>query len=182
MGCHSLLQEIFPTQGSNPSLLQADSLLSEPPGKPKFPKPWIEAPLAPQPPTNCSSHQMSLHSSHLGQNQVTTFFSPSPTHFSGDCVGKRFLWRALGELRACDCPEGAVQLHARWAGPRNTELQARVRSQAPQVARRQPLCLSGPQFPPLESEDMDRFKSFWGFSVLSFCLFILFMGFSRQEY
>ena len=28
MGCHSLLQEIFPTQGSNPGLL------SEPPGKP----------------------------------------------------------------------------------------------------------------------------------------------------
>ena len=36
-GCHSLLQGIFPTQGSNPRLLnlQADSLLSEPPGKSK---------------------------------------------------------------------------------------------------------------------------------------------------
>ena len=34
--CHFLLQRIFPTQGSNPCLLhwQADSLLSEPPGKP----------------------------------------------------------------------------------------------------------------------------------------------------
>ena len=33
-GFHSLLQEIFPTQGSNPGLLhwQVDSLLSEPPG------------------------------------------------------------------------------------------------------------------------------------------------------
>ena len=37
MGCHALLQGIFPTQGSNPGLqptLEADSLLSEPPGKP----------------------------------------------------------------------------------------------------------------------------------------------------
>ena len=33
-----LLQGIFPTQGSNPGInLQADSLLSEPPGKPKNP-------------------------------------------------------------------------------------------------------------------------------------------------
>ena len=37
-GCHFLLQGIFPTKGLNPSLLhvlywQADSLLSEPPGK-----------------------------------------------------------------------------------------------------------------------------------------------------
>ena len=36
MGCHALLQGIFPTQRWNPGLtLQADSLLSEPPGKPK---------------------------------------------------------------------------------------------------------------------------------------------------
>ena len=36
MGYHFLLQGIFPTQGSNPGLLhwQADSLPSEPPGKP----------------------------------------------------------------------------------------------------------------------------------------------------
>ena len=35
VGSHSLLQGIFPTQGSNRSLmLQADSLPSEPPGKP----------------------------------------------------------------------------------------------------------------------------------------------------
>ena len=36
VGRHSLLQEIFRTQGSNPRsvILQADSLLSEPPGKP----------------------------------------------------------------------------------------------------------------------------------------------------
>ena len=36
VGCHSLLQEIFPTQGSNPSLLhwQVDPLPSELPGKP----------------------------------------------------------------------------------------------------------------------------------------------------
>ena len=36
VGCHFLLQGIFPTQGSNPGLLrwQADSLLSEPPRKP----------------------------------------------------------------------------------------------------------------------------------------------------
>ena len=35
--CHSLLQGIFPTQGSNLGLptLQADSLLPEPPAKPK---------------------------------------------------------------------------------------------------------------------------------------------------
>ena len=34
VGCHSLLQRIFPTQGSNPGLLhwQVDSLPSEPPG------------------------------------------------------------------------------------------------------------------------------------------------------
>ena len=34
VGCHALLQGIFPTQGSNPGslALQADSLLSEPPG------------------------------------------------------------------------------------------------------------------------------------------------------
>ena len=37
VGRHSLLQGIFLTQGSNLSpALQADSLLSEPPGKPKF--------------------------------------------------------------------------------------------------------------------------------------------------
>ena len=41
VGCHALLQGIFPTQGSNPGIeprsptLQADSLLSEPLGKPK---------------------------------------------------------------------------------------------------------------------------------------------------
>ena len=36
VGCHSLLQGIFPTQGLNPGspILQADSLLAEPPGKP----------------------------------------------------------------------------------------------------------------------------------------------------
>ena len=38
--CHFLLQDIFPTQGSNPCLLspalQADSLLSELPGKPQY--------------------------------------------------------------------------------------------------------------------------------------------------
>ena len=35
VGCHFLLQEIFPTQGSNPRspMFQADSLPSEPPGK-----------------------------------------------------------------------------------------------------------------------------------------------------
>ena len=38
VGCHALLQGIFPTQGSIPGLLrwQADSLPSEPPGKPKL--------------------------------------------------------------------------------------------------------------------------------------------------
>ena len=35
-GFHFLLQGIFPTQGSNPGLLQADALTSEPPGKPNF--------------------------------------------------------------------------------------------------------------------------------------------------
>ena len=38
VGCHALLQGIFPTQGLNPASspsLQADSLPSEPPGKPK---------------------------------------------------------------------------------------------------------------------------------------------------
>ena len=37
VGNHSLFQGIFPTQGLNPGLpaLQADSLLAEPPGKPK---------------------------------------------------------------------------------------------------------------------------------------------------
>ena len=37
VGCHALLQGIFQTQGLNPDLpqLQADCLLSEPPGKPK---------------------------------------------------------------------------------------------------------------------------------------------------
>ena len=36
VGCHALLQGIFPTQGSNPGLphLQVNSLLSESPGKP----------------------------------------------------------------------------------------------------------------------------------------------------
>ena len=39
VGCHALLQGIFPTQGLNPSLsqllhLQADSLPLAPPGKP----------------------------------------------------------------------------------------------------------------------------------------------------
>ena len=35
VGCHFLLQGIFPTQGSNPGLpaLEADALTSEPPGK-----------------------------------------------------------------------------------------------------------------------------------------------------
>ena len=36
MGCHALLQETIPTQGSNPGLLHRRQifLLSEPPGKP----------------------------------------------------------------------------------------------------------------------------------------------------
>ena len=39
VGCHSLLQRIFPTQGSSPGLLhwQVDSSPSEPPGKPETP-------------------------------------------------------------------------------------------------------------------------------------------------
>ena len=39
VGCHVLLQGIFLTQGSNqglPPTLQVDSLLSKPPGKPKY--------------------------------------------------------------------------------------------------------------------------------------------------
>ena len=37
VSCHALLQGIIPTQGSPRSpVLQADSLLSEPPGKPKI--------------------------------------------------------------------------------------------------------------------------------------------------
>ena len=36
VGCHALLQGIFPTQGSNPDpALQVDSLPAEPQGKPK---------------------------------------------------------------------------------------------------------------------------------------------------
>ena len=35
VGCHAILQGIFPIQRLNPGLLQVDSLLSEPPGKPK---------------------------------------------------------------------------------------------------------------------------------------------------
>ena len=35
VGCHAFLQGIFPTQRLNPGLLQVDSFLSEPPGKPK---------------------------------------------------------------------------------------------------------------------------------------------------
>ena len=36
VGCHALLQGIFPTQGSNPGLLHCSQILpSEPPGKPK---------------------------------------------------------------------------------------------------------------------------------------------------
>ena len=35
VGCHALLQGIFPIQGSNPGILQVNSLLSEPPGKPR---------------------------------------------------------------------------------------------------------------------------------------------------
>jgi len=34
VGSYSLLQGIFPTQGSNPGLQQADSLPAEPQGKP----------------------------------------------------------------------------------------------------------------------------------------------------
>ena len=46
MGCHALLQGIFPTHGSNPSLLcllhwQAGSWPLVPPGKPKHPIPSI---------------------------------------------------------------------------------------------------------------------------------------------
>jgi len=33
VGCHALLQRIFPTQASNPGILQADSSPSELPGK-----------------------------------------------------------------------------------------------------------------------------------------------------
>ena len=42
VGCHALLQGIFPTQGLNPGLphFEADSLLSEPPGKPMTRYPW----------------------------------------------------------------------------------------------------------------------------------------------
>ena len=46
VGCHSLLQGIFPTQGSNPDLLhwQVDSLSWAPPGKPLT----AESPLFPE--------------------------------------------------------------------------------------------------------------------------------------
>ena len=39
-GCHFLLQEIFPTQGSNLVSCLADSFLSEPPGKPVYQTIW----------------------------------------------------------------------------------------------------------------------------------------------
>ena len=46
MGCHFLLQEIFPTQGSNLHLFsllhwQEDSLPLAPPGKPLYVSKWI---------------------------------------------------------------------------------------------------------------------------------------------
>ena len=41
VGSHALFPRIFPTQGMNPGLLQADSLLSEPPGKSEQKK-WAE--------------------------------------------------------------------------------------------------------------------------------------------
>ena len=64
MGCHFLLQGIFPTQGSNPGIepesiaLEADALTSEPPGKQRkerkllshvqlFATPWTVAYQAP---------------------------------------------------------------------------------------------------------------------------------------
>ena len=53
VGCHSLLQSIFPTQGLNLRLLpllhrQVDSLLSEPPGKTVGYSYWSGKPEAPQ--------------------------------------------------------------------------------------------------------------------------------------
>ena len=47
MGCHSLLQGIFPTQGSNLCLLhwKVGSLLSEPPGKPHLLHTGVPAPF-----------------------------------------------------------------------------------------------------------------------------------------
>ena len=55
VGCHFLLQGIFPTWGLNPRLLrwQADSLLSSPPGKPK-PHIFLAASLIqPSPQSQC---------------------------------------------------------------------------------------------------------------------------------
>ena len=44
MGCHFLLQGIFPTQGSNPCLLhwQADSFTNESPRKPTLMLEWVK--------------------------------------------------------------------------------------------------------------------------------------------
>ena len=52
VGCHALLQGIFPTQGSNPHLLyllhwQAGSLPLAPPGKPKEHTAWVQIPVPP---------------------------------------------------------------------------------------------------------------------------------------
>ena len=58
VGCHSLLQGNFPTQGSNPSL-QVDSLLSEPPRNPNYlqgsPKEWKMEVIWENVPTLCPS-------------------------------------------------------------------------------------------------------------------------------
>ena len=77
VGCHALLQGIFPTQGLNlVSSLQADSLLSEPPGKPTSSISQFSSPLA---------HQ---------KKQTNKKKQPTKTKISFLFLGKSFL---LGE-------------------------------------------------------------------------------------
>ena len=70
VSCHFPLQRIFPTQGSNPRLLnwQADSLPSEPPGKPYSP---VELGSLGKGPLN-------LHHQHSSRALAGSWHTPEP--------------------------------------------------------------------------------------------------------
>ena len=76
MGCHALLQRIFPTQGSNPSLLsllhwQAGSLPLAPPGKPRI---INEGQIPPYLSPYCTHHSAHPGPVHPLETSLMSFF------------------------------------------------------------------------------------------------------------
>ena len=83
VGCHFLLQGIFPTQGSNPRFLylmhwQVDSLSLVPPGSPLKPQSYLQKQAPAQDPLGCRSRHTPRHASSANGCKATCVWARDP--------------------------------------------------------------------------------------------------------